>query len=154
MKSLRNPEQKKELLLRLQRVGPSSERLWGSMSSHQMICHLSDGYRLYMGEIKAPLHPIPIPRWILRSITLWAPMPWPRGKIPTLRELDQKAGSGTKPQEFAKDVQTLREMLDRFTQLPDNYDWKPHPGLGTLSYSQWMRLGYLHADHHFRQFGA
>ena len=51
-------------------------------------------------------------------------------------------------------MQTLREMLDRFTQLPDNYDWKPHPGLGTLSYSQWMRLGYLHADHHFRQFGA
>jgi len=75
-------------------------------------------------------------------------MPWPRGKIPTLRELDQKAGSGTRPHEFAKDVQTLREMLDRFTQLPDNYDWKPHRGLGTLSYSQWMRLGYLHADHH------
>src|SRR6267142_5160557 len=70
MKSLRNPEQKKELLLRLQRVGPSSERLWGSMSSHQMICHLSDGYRLYMGEINAPLHPIPIPRWILRTITI------------------------------------------------------------------------------------
>jgi hypothetical protein len=57
MKSLRNPREKEELLLRLERIQPSSERLWGAMSAHQMICHLADGYRLYMGEIKAPLHP-------------------------------------------------------------------------------------------------
>ena len=81
-------------------------------------------------------------------------MPWPRGKIPTLPELDQKAGGGTKPKEFAKDVKTLCELLDRFSQLPENHKWNPHPGLGTLSYSGWMRLGYLHADHHFRQFGT
>lgn len=89
----------------------------------------------------------------MRNVALWAPVPWPRGKVPTLPRLDQKAG-GTKPLEFALDVDTLRGLLEQFTQLPQDYKWNPHPGLGTLSYSGWMRLGYLHADHHFRQFGA
>jgi hypothetical protein len=30
----------------------------------------------------------------------------------------------------------------------------PHPIFGPLSYPQWMRWGYLHCDHHLRQFGA
>jgi len=28
-----------------------------------------------------------------------------------------------------------------------------HPLFGPMNYEDWMRWGYLHADHHLRQFG-
>jgi hypothetical protein len=154
MKSLCNPEHKQELLRRLCSVGPESARLWGKMSAHQMICHLADGYRLYLGEI--PAEPVPGPdivKAVIRTFALYAPVPWPRGKVPTLPAIDQVAGGWTSPSEFTKDVDGLRAILERFAQIPKSYQWR-HPGLGLLSYSQAMRLGYLHADHHLRQFGA
>ena len=154
MKSLRNLVDKQELLQRIQRVQPTSKRLWGKMSAHQMICHLADGYRLYLGEI--PVEPIPslaIVKALIRTIALYAPVPWPRGRVPTLPAIDQVAGGWTSPSEFAKDVNGLYAMLERFVGIPQSYHWR-HPGLGLLSYSQVMRLGYLHADHHLRQFGA
>ncbi|HWZ98445.1 MAG TPA: hypothetical protein VN025_11855 [Candidatus Dormibacteraeota bacterium] len=154
MKSLRNPEHKQELLQRIQNVRPDSPRQWGKMSAHQMICHLADGYRLYLGEI--PAEPVPGPaivKTMIRTFALYAPVPWPRGKVPTLPAIDQVAGGWTSPSEFAKDVGGLYAMLERFAQIPQSYQWR-HPGLGPMSYSQVMRLGYLHADHHLRQFGA
>lgn len=155
MKSLSRPEQKQELLSRIQRVQPASERLWGKMSSHQMICHLADGYRLYMGEISGePIAASALIKGIIRTAALYMPIPWPRGVIPTLPSIDQAAGYGTSPAEFTNDVRVLCKLLEQFTQLPSNYVWNQHPGLGKLSYSQWMRLGYLHADHHLRQFGT
>jgi hypothetical protein len=30
----------------------------------------------------------------------------------------------------------------------------PHPVFGAMSDSAWRRWGYLHTDHHLRQFGA
>ena len=29
-----------------------------------------------------------------------------------------------------------------------------HPFFGAMSPNQWLRWGYLHTDHHLRQFGA
>jgi hypothetical protein len=46
MKTLRNLADKEEILRRLNTVQPASQRRWGSMSAHNMICHLSDGFRL------------------------------------------------------------------------------------------------------------
>jgi hypothetical protein len=154
MKSLSNPAEKQELLERIGRVQPTSARLWGKMSAHQMICHLTDGYRLYLGEI--PAEPGPGPAFVkamIRTFALYAPVPWPRGKVPTHPAIDQVDGTGTSPGEFSRDVTALCEVLDHFTQIPRSYQCN-HPGLGPLSYSQVMRLGYLHADHHLRQFGA
>jgi hypothetical protein len=155
MKSLRNPTDKDELLQRIGRVQPTSQRLWGKMSAHQMICHIADGYRVYTGEISA--EPVRAPAFVkalVRTAALYMPLHWPKGRMPTLPKIDQVAGYGTPPEEFAKDVLALRNLLEEFTPLPENYPFNQHPGLGHLSYSQWMRLGYLHADHHLRQFGA
>jgi len=35
-----------------------------------------------------------------------------------------------------------------------SFDWQPHPRLGRMSEREWLRWGYLHMDHHLRQFGA
>ena len=152
MKSLRNPEQKQELLRRIAAFRQTNTRLWGRMSAHQMICHLTDGYRLYLGEIPCtPMAAPAIVKAMVRTVALYGP--WPHGKVPTHPAIDQIDGTGTSPCEFSSDVNALCEILERFMKIPQDYRWD-HPGLGPLTYSQIMRLGYRHADHHLRQFGA
>jgi hypothetical protein len=38
------------VLDRMSKVRPDSQRRWGSISAHQMICHLSDSFRVALGE--------------------------------------------------------------------------------------------------------
>lgn len=95
---------------------------------------------------------LPYPRSLLKWVALWAPIPWPKG-FKTVPELDQQTG-GTSPAEFDDDVRELRGLLDRLTRRPRNFQWQPHPHFGQMSDREWMRLGYLHMDHHLRQFGA
>ena len=152
MKTLDNEQARQEILQRLKSIHPDSPRVWGRMSAHQMICHLNDGFRIYMNE--KPAKPVPVwyPRPVLRWFALWAPIPWPRGfKAPP--ELDQQIG-GTPPAEFQSDVNQLHALIARCTAQPRNFEWQPHPHFGQMSTREWMRLAYLHADHHLRQFGA
>jgi hypothetical protein len=50
MKSLFNARDRDEVLDRLTSVRLDSQRRWGAMSAHQMICHLSDSFRAALGE--------------------------------------------------------------------------------------------------------
>ncbi|HXZ80069.1 MAG TPA: DUF1569 domain-containing protein [Terriglobales bacterium] len=152
MKTLSNTGEKAELIARLEKIGPSSERRWGKMSAHEMICHLSDGFRMYMGVKRVSSTPVPYPRALARWIALWAPIPWPKG-FKSVPELDQQKG-GTRPEVFANDVSELRNLMDRFTRQPRDFQFQPHPQLGPMSEKAWMRMAYLHMDHHLRQFGA
>jgi uncharacterized protein DUF1569 len=152
MKTLRNASDKAEILRRLESVQPASQRCWGSMSAHNMICHLSDGFRLYMGDRPAKPAPVPALRLLMKWVALWAPIPWPHG-FKTMPEIDQQGG-GTRPVEFASDMQELRNLIERFTQPPVRFCVEGHPDFGRLSEKEWMRLAYLHADHHLHQFGA
>jgi hypothetical protein len=152
VKTLANPSDKEEILRRLQTIEPTSQRRWGKMSAHQMVCHLSDGYRMYMNLKTVAPEPQPIPPALLKFIALWAPIPWPKG-FRTAPELDQQGG-GTPPDEFARDLRDLLSLVDRMTRRPRDYQWQAHPHFGPLSEKEWMRLGYLHPDHHLRQFGA
>ena len=152
MKTLLNPRDKVEIVSRLQKVSPSSSRLWGKMSSHQMVCHLSDGFKLYIGLITAPPTGFPYPSRALKWMALWAPIPWPKG-FKTAPQLDQQIG-GTAPEEFDRDVHQLKTLLDRFTASQRDFQWGIHPHFGRMSEVEWMRLAYLHSDHHLRQFGA
>lgn len=132
MKTLSNSASKQEIDHRLFQIQPDSKRLWGRMSAHQMICHLSDGFRLYMGEKHAePLGGI-YPSRVLRWISLWVPLRWPKG-FQTMKELDQQGGGGTSPIEFARDRQELNRLMDRFTAVPRDYTFPVHPHFGAMS---------------------
>ena len=154
MKSLRNRADTDEILRRLGQLRSDSPRRWGRMTAPQMVCHLADTTRLYLGDISAAMVPAAaIQRKVMKWGALWAPVPWPHG-FKTMPELEQNGGSGTKPQEFARDIQTLTDLTERFVQLPQDFAFRPHPFFGAMRYDEWMRLAYLHADHHLRQFGA
>jgi hypothetical protein len=152
MKTLLNPEDKQEITRRLGSIRPGSQRMWGTMSAHQMVCHLCDSLRCYMGEKTVSPASGWYPRGTFRWLALWVPIPWPKG-FRTRPELDQQA-DGTRPTEFAGDARELLRLLDRFTRNPRDYQWQPHPFFGQMSEKDWMRMGYLHVDHHLRQFGV
>jgi hypothetical protein len=44
--------------------------------------------------------------------------------------------------------------MELITAQPRTFEWHTHPLLGTMSNAAWLRWGYLHVDHHLRQFGA
>jgi hypothetical protein len=43
-------------------------------------------------------------------------------------------------------------IFDRFCEPSVNLS-PTHPFFGPMSREDWLRWGYLHADHHLRQFG-
>ena len=152
MKTLSNPQDKQELLERVARVRNDSPRAWGKMSAPQMICHLSDAFRLVFGEKQVAPQDTFLTRTLVKQVALWAPIPWPHG-IKGPPEVDAQKG-GTKPEEFERDRQTLVALLQRFADQPANLATTRHPVFATMSVKDWMRWGYLHTDHHLRQFSC
>jgi len=151
MKTLAQESSRTEILQRLKAVRPDSPRRWGRMSAPQMICHLADAYRMANGDMRVSDASSLVQRTAIKWIALYAPFPWPPG-ILTRPEIDQAQGAGTCPGDFAADVANLATLVKSFGQ--QRTEWPPHPIFGKLSTAQWLRWGYLHCDHHLRQFGA
>ena len=149
MKTLLNAHDRNEVLDRLAKLRPDAQRRWGTMTAHQMICHLSDSLRAALGEkYVSPADTIFL-RVILKPLALWVPLPWPHG-FKTRPEMDQQHG-GTPPKSFASDLADLRVLFERFCSLKGEFT--AHAMFGQLSRVERMRHAYLHFDHHLRQFG-
>jgi hypothetical protein len=151
MKTLAREGDAQEILRRLQTLRPDSARRWGRMSAHQMVCHLNDSFRMAAGEKPCAYTDRPVPGIVVKWIALYAPFRWPEG-IATVPEVDQECG-GTRPLEFSSDLaETARHVRRCSTR---SITWAvTHPIFGGMSERDWLRWGYLHADHHLRQFGA
>lgn len=152
MKSLGQQVHQQELLDRLCAVTPESRRRWGSMTAHQMICHLNDAFKVAMGERAVSTRNNLFTRTALRWVAFRVPVKWPRG-FKTMPELDQQLG-GTSPTDFENDVLELRALINRFGRRERDFQWQAHPVFGKMTETEWLRWGYLHVDHHLRQFGA
>jgi hypothetical protein len=150
MRTLLVPGDRQEILERIETLRPDSRREWGRMSPHEAVCHLGDSFAVALGEMTAS----PATGWLRRTVVKWSalylPIPWPKG-IPTRPELDQAVGGGSRPVDFERDRARLRQLMERFALAGA---WKPHPLFGAMGAGEWMRWGYLHTDHHLRQFGC
>jgi hypothetical protein len=152
MKTLARPRDKDEILHRLGVLRPESARRWGRMSAPQMVCHLTDAFLMATGHRHVSHATSLLNRTIVKWTALYVPVSWPAG-IHTRPEIDQEGG-GTRPADFAADVAELRAVVERITAETKSFDWPPHPIFGRMSNAEWLRWGYLHMDHHLRQFGA
>lgn len=152
MKTLARERDKAEILGRLKNVRPESSARWGRMSAHQMVCHLADSFRMLTGEKPTSPDTSLFKRTILKWLVLYAPLRWPPG-ILTSPEIDQ-FGGGTRPIEFAGDLLEVEKLVEKATDRARSFEAPPHPFFGRMSDADWLRWGYLHLDHHLRQFGA
>lgn len=122
------------------------------MTAPQMICHLSDAFLAVIGRRPVRDATGLLQRTIVKWIALYLPLRWPGGRILTRPEIDQLVG-GTRPGDFAADVAQLEALVELVAAPQRGFEWSPHPIFGRMSDSAWLRWGYLHMDHHLRQFG-
>jgi hypothetical protein len=120
------------------------------MSAHQMVCHLDDAYKLALGEKHASMATGLLQRTLLKRLALYTSLQWRHG-FPTRPEIEQGKG-GSLPRDFPQDLSSLLNTLNRFCDGSPR-PAVPHPVFGKMAQEEWMRWGYLHADHHLRQFG-
>ena len=150
MKSLANAVDADEIFARLARLRPDSARRWGKMNAGEMLCHMADAARGVLGERPLDDRQTLLSRSIIKWIALWLPVPWPKG-VPTGKAIDPLR-EGTRPGDFERDREAViaehRRFIERASNMPAE-----HPFFGPLSPRDWLRWGYLHADHHLRQFG-
>lgn len=152
MRTLAERRDQDEIVRRLRAVRPDSVPRWGRMTAHQMVCHLADAIRMATGQRPVAANSNWFKRTILKAIALYAPIPWPPG-IPTSPEINQERG-GTRPVDFPADVERVVALLAGVTAPESRSDECSHPIFGRLSHAAWLRWGYLHLDHHLRQFGV
>ena len=150
MRSLAEPNAARLLIDRLNHVTPRSVRRWGRMSPQEMVCHLAEAYRHAMGEI--PPSPVDtfLTRTVIKTVALWVPVPWPPG-YPTRPEVDPQR-EGRKPGDFISDRDRVEREMFRFIDAAHRGALVHHSIFGPMSKREWLRWGWLHADHHLRQF--
>jgi Protein of unknown function (DUF1569) len=152
VKTLAREHDTAELLDRLKRVRPDAERRWGRMSAHQMVCHLADNFRMALGVKPVRETSGLLQRSLVKWFALYAPLQWPPGRLRTSPEVDQEHG-GTRPADFEADLAEAEALLKRVVTGEGGLRRQRHPVFGPMSDGDWLRWGYLHTDHHLRQFG-
>src|SRR5258705_6274739 len=122
MTSLSDPSVRQSIVDRVARVRSGSKPLWGRMSAHQMLCHLSDSFRAALGE--KPVSPATsmLQRTVVKWLALYAPIPWPAG-VPTPPEMDQEAG-GTPPADFERDRAGLLLLTEQVCASEEGIRWR------------------------------
>jgi hypothetical protein len=147
MKSLASAEVLSETRGRLLSLGADDRALWGKMTAIQMVRHLGMAYEVALGErtvaaVKGP------PPMILKFAALRSDLRWSKN-ISTTPELvcvmeEDLALFG----DMVGVTIVKMESLARGARCALG-----HPMFGSMTVKDWMRWGYLHADHHLRQFG-
>lgn len=153
MKSFTDFADQQEILGRLQALSPTEAARWGKMNAAQMVKHLVESYKLPLQELPAA---VPKTSWIRgphgRWLALRSGLPWAKN-MPTLQEVDILARPNLAI-DFGTERVALVELINRFCLCPEDELLEAHPLLGKLTRKDWMRWGYLHADHHLRQFNS
>jgi hypothetical protein len=152
MKTLANSVDVDALRARIASLTPGDARRWGSMAAAQMVCHLADAFAGPLSQHPMPPSTArrpPIPLGLYKWLAFNFPAPWPKN-VPTIPEMDQQIG-GTPPTASDADRALLLTRLDAFVSFAG--PWPAHPIFGAMNAREWMRWGWLHTDHHLRQFG-
>lgn len=147
MPTLRNTVDRKRLIERLYKVKPESRPQWGSLTAPRMLCHLSDGLAMALGDIAIEsLGRKKYQRFPLKHLILYV-IQFPRN-VQTMPEL-----LATEPNSFEADRERLVQQIERLVRKSDGAG-PEHPLLGVLSNKAWNVLQYKHIEHHLTQFGC
>ena len=148
MKSLASVEVLSEIRGRLRSVRVDDRARWGKMTAKRMVRHLICSNEVALGErVVDPMEwPLPV---VIKWIALRSGLRWGKN-IQTVPEL-KKAISEHAEVEYQV---LLRAVIESMEAVARGTHYAPsHPMFGPMTPEDWMRWGYLHADHHLRQFG-
>lgn len=150
MKTLLDADTQKAFRARVAALSPDARARWGRMDARQMICHLTDAFRVALGEVPVSPRWTPFCLYPVRWLFVHT-LPTPKGKVPTTPEFQR-----TTPGDWEKDVAEWGAAFDRFVlrSKEESPKWGTHPAFGDLGTEEWGRLAARHSDHHLAQFGV
>ena len=141
VKNLGDRKVREELKARVASLTVEERRRWGLMDVQQMVRHTREAYRQWGLE-----HYEAGPNAAARKAGALGEARWPM----IVREDagDEVAGDEAA---FSQEKAGLIDEMERFvleagTKLG-------HPTFADMTGDEWLRLAYLHTDHHLRQFG-
>ena len=148
MKTIFDTETHAELLERLDKLNPDTERQWGKMSPSQMMEHSARSLEMATGQ--KPMQQAFIGKaigWIFKGSFLGEkPLPQNSPTGPTLIIKDDPDFEATRAR--------LTGLVNDFHGLGESgTDGNIHGFFGPLTGKQWGETQYKHLDHHLRQFG-
>ena len=150
MKTVADATVLRSLVERLRLLEPQTPRRWGTMTAHEMLCHLGDASEMVL-RIRPRVKPVPRRRRaLMKAVFLWSPVRFPHG-VPTNPMHDPRA-DGTKPSEFARDLARAVAALEGIASSGGDLE-AGHGTFGTMTLADWQRWAWKHTDHHLRQFG-
>ena len=120
------------------------------MTVHEMLCHSADQIRVSIGERETKYIGNTLTQTLIKKLILWG-MPAPKGKVETVKELEQGVG-GTKPTSLDEDKDSLIKLIAEFDEKYPEGKTVRHPAFGEMNKKEWGRLVYIHADYHLKQF--
>jgi len=138
-----------KMALRLDALGPESQRRWGKMNVAQMLAHCKEAFKIPLSDHKMPRSILGLLfGWMIKA-KLYNDDPWKKN-LPTAPNFIIKD-----ERDFEKEKQQLTKLIDRFYQGgPEKVGRFPHPMFGSFTPEQWGQCMYKHLDHHFMQFGV
>jgi hypothetical protein len=148
MKSMASAKVLAETTERFRSLREDDRAVWGRMTASQMVRHLSYCYETTLGT-RAVAIIVERPSPMVKFMALRSGIPW-RKNSPSAPELvlavEEECCST-----FAEQV---RDVIEKTEEFASGRPLAPrHPFFGPMTAGDWMRWGYLHADHHLRQFG-
>ena len=148
MKSLASAEVLSETRERLRSLRADDRARWGRMTVTQMVLHMGQSYEVALGErVVGPMKGIP--PVVMKWAALRSGFRWPQN-VETTPELKRAMGEETEGG-FAELVGAAVSKMEALASGAGCAS--DHPMFGRMTVKDWMRWGYLHADHHLRQFG-
>ncbi len=150
MKSVFNQNDVTELIGRVNKLTPTTERLWGKMNVAQMLAHCNVTYEMAY-EDKHP-KPNPLMKMVLKLLV----------KNTVVNETPYKRNGQTAPaflikedKDFNAEKNRLVNYVQKTQELGAQYfEGKESHSFGTLNQNEWNNMFYKHLDHHLSQFGA
>jgi len=146
VKNLFDPAVKQDIITRINKLTPQSQRQWGKMDVAQMLAHCQMPLGVAVGKHK-----------LKGGFLLSLIGPLIKGILYNEKPFKKNLGTApsfkmTEPREFEKEKQGLIQMLNEFSETTMSDE--PHPIFGKMTKEQWSKGTWKHLDHHLQQFGV
>ncbi|MGH2552995.1 MAG: DUF1569 domain-containing protein [Chitinophagaceae bacterium] len=145
--NLFDPAVKQEIMARINKLSPQTQRQWGKMDVAQMFAHCRLPLQVIMGQQTLKANAFKRMIFPLFKKILYSNTPYKQG-LPT-DKLYIMTGS---EKEFHQEKQKLIEQIHSFNE--SSYVIEIHPVFGTLTKEQWSKATWKHLDHHLKQFSV
>jgi hypothetical protein len=148
--NLGNPQTAEQVIARAQRLQPSSQPLWGTMTVTEMLHHCNKVHHQLLSPASSSAKKTSLKQYLLRWLVLYGMPRFPRNaqtpKAMRTKGTIDNAEFEKQREEFVASVKKFATNTEPIAHF--------HPYFGKLSTKQWGITSWKHVDHHLRQFGV